>query len=517
MQYIFSFLFITFTPLLNKSISLFQGRVLQNDSMIAPGLHFYYFLEEGGEEKKSELFIYNTNTEDNGTFICLAENPAGRAQSNFTIRILVKEEPLFEPVPFPYELIITLAAGITSIILLIIVIIIICIIKCRKRRRDKRRKERNKGASMRSEQSARKSNTEDRSRRENLPSIPLKLDGSVLLIERQQEHLMLGGGLSESLALTRAGYSSGPSAPMSNDPRLEQNPDLINDAEPVGKERRPGSSIAPRLSTVSDHEPEDNSANNSYQEAMENLIHEFDKPPQIAGLPPWVDIAPPYQLHLATLPRGAGPSSAGNVRELYAAGPDLRLSPGRFLDHDGYPIQYGLPKIATHLPIIPPNTVMYRTLPHNRSGANHGVRHVREQPYETYSPSDVRYTVDGYPCAPQTSQTSNTLYSIESHGSFPDGSYIPSPPAPYKGDIGIDDATSKHGTSSESDKDRYDENDIGSVNIANAIESESSSSGITTSGNVTESVNVLGLTDSPDEGYEGENCEGGDAVEASNI
>lgn len=39
-------------------------------------------------EKKSELLILNATSEENGTFLCLARNPAGVASANFTLRVL---------------------------------------------------------------------------------------------------------------------------------------------------------------------------------------------------------------------------------------------------------------------------------------------------------------------------------------------------------------------------------------------------------------------------------------------
>jgi Leucine rich repeat/Immunoglobulin domain len=64
----------------------FQGQILQNDTIIAPNLHLYYYIEEGGEEKRSELFIFNANADDNGTFQCVAEN-TGEQSSQFEHKV----------------------------------------------------------------------------------------------------------------------------------------------------------------------------------------------------------------------------------------------------------------------------------------------------------------------------------------------------------------------------------------------------------------------------------------------
>ncbi|KAH1022175.1 hypothetical protein HUJ04_011607 [Dendroctonus ponderosae] len=73
---------------------IFRGQVLQNNSESSAGLRFVYFTEEGEEEKQSSLFIYNLNSANNGTFYCLAENPAGAASANYTIMIILKQEPI---------------------------------------------------------------------------------------------------------------------------------------------------------------------------------------------------------------------------------------------------------------------------------------------------------------------------------------------------------------------------------------------------------------------------------------
>lgn len=84
---------------------IFQGQVLQNNSEPSAGLRFVYFTEESEEEKQSSLFIYNLNSANNGTFYCLAENPAGAASANYTIMIILKQEPitLEEDQAFPID------------------------------------------------------------------------------------------------------------------------------------------------------------------------------------------------------------------------------------------------------------------------------------------------------------------------------------------------------------------------------------------------------------------------------
>lgn len=113
----------------------FQGQLLQNDSIVAPGLHLLYYIEEGLTEKQSELMIFNANSEDNGTFICSAENAAGIVQSNFTIRVVIKQisEGNIETLAIEQILILMSVAAISVLILL--TLITISVIKCCKKRK----------------------------------------------------------------------------------------------------------------------------------------------------------------------------------------------------------------------------------------------------------------------------------------------------------------------------------------------------------------------------------------------
>ncbi|GLV31296.1 kekkon 2 [Carabus blaptoides fortunei] len=396
----------------------FQGQVLQNDSIIAPGLHLYYYIEDGSEEKRSELFIYNTNTEDNGTFICVAENSAGRIQSNFTIRVIVKEEPIVIIVSFPYEYLLAITAGISVLIVVLIITIIVSIVKCRRNRRRRKKKERSKEVALHNQTSTTKCSVL-RETVEEAPE-PVKVNGNAVMTERQQEMIIFAATTGEEIinSVTPASCSNQFRSPPSvKSYPTEQNPDLINDTESVGKGRR----------REGDGEDErDNSGHSSYQEAMENVVEEFDGA---------VNAAPVRQVQWQDL---QFPARMGS-RELYQHTADVHLSPGCLLDNEGYPVDYGLPKVVLRPQMS--NDHFYRTLPHNRtskriSAANPVSRYSREaeflsrssqQPasYEHYCSPDVRYTVDGYPRAhPAGAGASN----------YPEANFIPSPPEAYKTD-----------------------------------------------------------------------------------
>lgn len=126
----------------------FDGQLLQNNTNIVPGMRLIYFIEEGAENKKSELFIYNANVEDNGTYVCHAENAAGSAQSNFTIKIVLKEEPIVIIVSFPLEYLMFAVIGVSVIALLVMIVVIACLVKCHKRRKRQQKRDQTKEVSL---------------------------------------------------------------------------------------------------------------------------------------------------------------------------------------------------------------------------------------------------------------------------------------------------------------------------------------------------------------------------------
>lgn len=401
---------------------LFQGQVLQNDTIIGPGVHFYYYLEEGTDDKRSELFIYNTSPEDNGTFACMAENAAGRAQANYTIRVVLKEEPPAENIVFPFEYMIAIYAGIVLLAVALITIIIVSILKCKRKKRRRRKKDRSKEIALQNSETNSKCSVirED----EEPVAEPIKVNGSIVLTEGQHEMVIFNTTNTDDIisSLTAASCSTQfRSPPTARNYANEQNPDLINDTESVGKtKRRDGDGNDQNLSCL-----------NGYKEAMENVIEEFEA---------MVSAPVIRQVHWKDMPQY--PVRMGS-RELCQHTVDVHLNPGCLIEQEAYPVDYGLPKVMLRPQV--PNEHFYRTLPHNRnakriSAANPISRFSREaeflsrtsqQPasFEHYCPPDVRYTVDGYPRpSPQ-----DELY-VEG---FPEGTFVPSPPEGYKTDGSI--------------------------------------------------------------------------------
>lgn len=365
----------------------FQGRILQNDTTLAPGFHFYYFVEEGREEKRSELFIFNTNPDDNGTFVCAAENPAGKSLSNYTIRIIVKEEPVVGLIVFSREYLIAIFSVLTVSCFVILVVLAFLLIRCRKQRRKKRKKERGK------EIAAQNRKPLLRNEMITAPTETTKPNGTVVMTGRSDVSVFISNiasNDSESQSVPSGVYIAGPQNVFLTD----QNPDLINGTESVSNNVQPNES-------------------------------------QIDG----------QNISIKSNPYDATRyGQRGNcdlfLKQHYTA--DIHLSPGRFFDGDGYPIDYGLPKVPLMV-TIPPDQQMnyYRTLPNKRltklSASNPHQKFAREaeflshsNPYD-YNPNNIRYTIEGYPC------NQAPIYPP----SECEGTFIPSPPDAYKTEVPV--------------------------------------------------------------------------------
>ncbi|KAF6210813.1 hypothetical protein GE061_013924 [Apolygus lucorum] len=415
---------------------LYRGNILQNDSTVAPGLHLYYFVEEGTIEKTSELFIFNANVDDNGTFVCIAENPAGKSHSNYTIRIILKQEPIIGLTVFPYEYFVVISAAAVVIAILAIICLTLCLIQCRRQKKRKRKKDRSKVVALQHQHVSAKTPV----MRENEPIT--RLGGSVIQVPKvngialNQEVMQFATGPGVLVIPNNLKYTS-PPVPAAYP---EQNPDLINDTSKEWRGAKEG---------------------------------EEDK--WVAGTLPRRDVFPK---HLTA---------------------DVHLSPGKFIDQDGYPLDYGLPKIqGASGVVVPYPQVMtpsnfYRTLPHKRAGP--GARFAREAefvqktglgpaPYEHFNPADVRYTAEGYPVSP------TPLYPC-----FQQDPFI-SPPAGYKGDP--KDAAAQW---PESNLDSLRTQSVGAQTSCDARDVPAATP---------TDEEPQPLTESPDEGYEGENNESAD-------
>ncbi|CAO1319754.1 unnamed protein product [Diamesa serratosioi] len=390
----------------------FQGQILQNDTIIAPNLHLYYYIEEGVDEKRSELFIFNANADDNGTFACVAENSAGRTQANYTIRVIVKEEPIVEEVSFPQEMFLFIIGGTAIVCLFIFVCCCIVICKCRKQKQNnnKKRKRGGKGKGKGKEVTFQLPNSQKCVAIANDSNNPLVFskgnNGNLTITENNQQDMLLYlGSNSQNININ----DMPPSHHMQGQycSPQDRNPDLINDAESL----RTRNENDMKQNKEGDKENDKNQSEHNNGNDNNNF-----------SMVPLLRPIPTRFTAMSTLPRGVN-------RDMYQV--DVHLNPGCFLDHNGFPVEYSLAQIPIVNQAQQAPVNYYKTLPHNRTaklGNNSVVRFSNEaefitrtsQTFQSYSP-DVRYTAEGYPC---TMDPSN--------GTLIEGHNFPSPPDGYK-------------------------------------------------------------------------------------
>ncbi|XP_066146678.1 leucine-rich repeat-containing protein 24-like [Euwallacea fornicatus] len=443
----------------------FDGQLLQNNTSVAPGMRLMYYIEEGTESKKSELFIYNANAEDNGTYVCHAENAAGSSQSNFTIKIVLKEEPIVIIVSFPLEYLMFAVIGVSVFALLVIMIVIVCVVKCHRRKKRQQKRDQTKEVSLHLQQ-AQNGGASEKTWTKSISSSPLDQQLKHNLTPTTQtttcasepEEMVLFGmrtcddQFANNLSPLRNVNRT--VSPLSlRRYQIEQNPDLINGTESIGC-RRAGDGEDVRQGGEE-----------------ENII------------------AP----GVACIRSGA---------EFYTTDPSS-LAVRHMVDAQNYPMDYGLPKIACRSACT--NDAYYRTLPCNRmkrhSAANPLKRYSREveflsrsvdTPYDHYHTTDVRYTADGYPVPrqlpPPVIQPAGTPPSSMPCCSVNWPPCLPANPHSLPG-------VSKKCASAQTDTE--DECDSISVSVS-VVKSEDAAVNV-----AIDNVNEV-LTESPDEGYEGE-------------
>ncbi|XP_050094550.1 uncharacterized protein LOC126577155 [Anopheles aquasalis] len=463
---------------------LFQGQVLLNESLLVPNLHLYYYIDDVDGEKHSELFIYNINVEDNGTYSCVAENSAGRVQTNYTLHVIVKEEPVVEQVTFSEEYFLVIVGASAAIGFLLF--LILCVIVCRCARTGRRRTALNgkKGAPGRGSKSGpdggqcggggggilgggvggvtnqKCASITNHADLGHEPMTAAKMNGIlgglsgggggggvgvggdgigvggpqdiVLYLNTNPNQLDKSSAAVLSNMTAMAQFCSPPSARSYQD----QNPDLINDAESGQNKTRPR---PPDTLGESDLGEKDSDEQSSVQDGGSEASYVqgpyYPAPSSVA-----LGRGPRFVTSgMATLPRGGGGGggalqSKPTVEQLqlqqqqhqqqhqqqqqqqqlmspYQHQVDIHLSPGCFLDQNGYPVDLSLMAGPNG-----PTVNYYRTLPHNRGqkvspsqgpGAGPKIRYANDaefisrtsQSYQlAYAPAtDVRYTAEGYP------------------------------------------------------------------------------------------------------------------------
>ncbi|XP_046627879.1 leucine-rich repeat-containing protein 24-like [Neodiprion virginianus] len=336
----------------------------ENDTYAAsaPALTRYYYRERGHTNKSNTLHLQGVEQSDEGTFTCVAENSAGSAEANLSLRVLMRERGTIEP-PFDQPstgYVAAVAAGALIGTLFALGCVIGSVLFCTKRRQDRKRSAKSlvtqggKGITPVVKESA---------------TLPRK----ELSFERQQQVLYgereLSGrsGTLERREPVEGAYRS-PAA------KYLTEPDLINEV------------------------PEATEGYGIYQQQRsERQMLEYD-------------------------PR-------------YCLQPELPQI--GYLGTDGYPVDFGLPKISFA------STLPRRLHPPQGTAAAPQARYSREAeflarstPYDAVIPrSDARYTAEGYPYPPHPPLKQLQIpASPTTPAVLPDVPFIPSPPAAYRGE-----------------------------------------------------------------------------------
>ncbi|KAK0166669.1 hypothetical protein PV327_004161 [Microctonus hyperodae] len=334
---------------------------------------------------------------DEGIFTCVAENTAGSAEANLSLRVRFQErstiEPAFENPGTGY--VAAVAAGALVGTLLALGCVIGSVIFCTKRRRDQKRNAKTLSSQSKIVSPVVKGNDTLSHKGE---SVNLNFDQQQQQ-QQQQQSIYTGREVVRTSSLDRRETVSAYRSPV---PKYLTEPDLINEVYPSSNLQENGENY------------------NLYQ-------RQITEPRQILD---YGDTR--YSLHPTTID------------------PRSNLSHLSYLDHDGYPLNFGLPKIPFNANCTLPR--LRQRIPEGSAVAP-PARYSREAEFLArsagYNPnavphSDARYTIDGYPYAvshqPITSPVRQPLQippiSPLSPGiALPlDVPFIPSPPAAYRGE-----------------------------------------------------------------------------------
>ncbi|CAG9765462.1 unnamed protein product [Ceutorhynchus assimilis] len=107
----------------------YNGKLLMNNSFLGHQQQKLQIFEQGSQEKRSFLVLHNTIEQDFIEFYCVAENRAGSAETNFTLRIISKPLGI---ISLNNGQIAGLSAALAALILIILIIISILLIKVRR-------------------------------------------------------------------------------------------------------------------------------------------------------------------------------------------------------------------------------------------------------------------------------------------------------------------------------------------------------------------------------------------------
>lgn len=105
-----------------------NGRLLINNSAFSTHQRIFIF-EEGGFQKHSRLVLTNAQETDSTEFYCVAENRAGNAEANFTVRVSMRAAGM---VTLGTGQIAGLSAALVILILFVLLVILVLLVRLRR-------------------------------------------------------------------------------------------------------------------------------------------------------------------------------------------------------------------------------------------------------------------------------------------------------------------------------------------------------------------------------------------------
>lgn len=105
-----------------------NGRLLVNNSAFSSHQRIFIF-EEGKQEKRSNLVLTNAQETDSNEFYCVAENRAGNAEANFTLRVFMRTAGM---AALGSGQIAGLSAALVILILFILLVISVLLVRLRR-------------------------------------------------------------------------------------------------------------------------------------------------------------------------------------------------------------------------------------------------------------------------------------------------------------------------------------------------------------------------------------------------
>lgn len=381
---------------------LYREQVIHSYSTISPEQsQDVYFVENGVNDKKSELYINNISIDDNGTYLCVAENLAGKSSGNYTIRILVREEPVVADVSFPQRHLVLIVTLVFLILILFIAIIAVVLLKFKTDTRSRKRVESGKDVALCNQILPSNRNNG------NLPK-----NSSSLIVNAHSHHAhhytVQTGRDYELNDPCQSHYMKGGF--------VDRNPDLISNAETMANNTQNENTV---LSVFK--------AQNANDDCFEDETS-FTKPTAPRQVT-WQDQQPHMQ-----------PNAVPNM---YQHSADVHLNPGCFLDSEGYPYDYGLPKQTCGQPVMSNYSMVsgpfYQTLPYNRSKGKkllYTPNFTKDNEFNTppamcpnfekFPRMNVRRTLEGYPIPRRP------IAFVGHDNIYGNDEFVPSPPDGYK-------------------------------------------------------------------------------------